>query len=147
MYSYSFKKIGLDQRDLLTYKGFDLQEFNETTTHPRGYMEPVISVGKEKEIREVNSQFLVVPCMSVYNCILGRPIASTLDIVASLVHLKLEYHNLQGESTAISADVEEGKIIYKSFQKYHGEDIDMEMNVTSLTRKLNRMDIHPPRSG
>lgn len=137
----------MDQSDLLTYKGFDLQEFNETTTYPRGYMEPVISVGKEKEIWEVNSQFLVVPCMSVYNCILGWPIASTLDVVASLVHLNLEYYNLQGESTAISADVEEGKRIYKAFQKYHGEGIAMEMNVTSLTRKLNRMGIHPPRSG
>lgn len=38
------------------------------------------------------ASFLTVPCKSVHNYILERPILAMLDVVASTVHIK-KYHN------------------------------------------------------
>lgn len=73
-----------------------LQGLRNTTTHPWGYVELMISIGEEKYAWLGNSQLLVVSCINVYNCIMGRPFATTLDVLASSVHFKLKYHNLQG---------------------------------------------------
>lgn len=78
---------------------------------------------------------------------MGRPLAATLDIVALSVHLKLKYHNLQGESAIINADLEGEKRIYQALQKVQGEGIAMEINVASLTGKLNKMGVCPQKSG
>lgn len=74
-----------------------MQAFNRETTHPWGYVELTVLEGDMKAIWEINSQFLVVPCISVYNCILRRPSAAMLDVVAFPIHLKLQYHNLEEE--------------------------------------------------
>lgn len=55
--------------------------------------------------------------MSVYNCILGRPFATTLDTVASSVHPKLKYHNVHDKSVMISAGLSGVKRIYKDFNQ------------------------------
>lgn len=69
-------------------------------------MELMVSISDGKEIRKINLQSLIVHCKSVYNYILGRPFAAMLDVVASLVHLELKYHNLQGEPTTINTNLE-----------------------------------------
>lgn len=56
----------------------------------------------------------MVPCTSIYNFILGRPFAIVLDVVASLVHLKVKYHNLKGELVTINGDLEGAKKIYQA---------------------------------
>lgn len=48
------------------------------------------SIGVEKDIQVINFKFLVVLNMSVYNCILGRPFVAMLDVVGSLIRLKLK---------------------------------------------------------
>lgn len=58
-------------------------------------------------------QFLIVPYKRVYNCILWRPFATNLDIVPLLVHLKLKYQNILGESATINVDLEGAKRIYQ----------------------------------
>ena len=73
----------------------------------------MVSIGEGNDGRSVNSQFLVVPCRSVYNFIMRRPFTSTLDTVPSLVYLKIKYHNIQGESDIINADLEGEKRIYQ----------------------------------
>lgn len=40
-----------------------------------------------------------------------------LDTIALLVHLKLKYHNLQGELVTINSNLEGEKIIYQGIQK------------------------------
>lgn len=70
-----------------------------------------------------------------------------LYVVSSLVYLKLKYHNLQGDSTTNNVNLNEEKIINQALQKDKGDGIIMELNVTSLIRQLNMMDINPLRSG
>lgn len=67
----------------------------------------MISIGDGKDLRVVNSQFLIVPYRSVYNYFLAM-----LDVVASMMYLKVKYHNLQREPTIISPNLKWEKIIY-----------------------------------
>lgn len=83
----------------MLYEGLDLHDFNGTNTHLVGYIELMISVGKGKDVWTVSSQFLIFPCSSVNNFILGRPFTSTLNGIASLVHRKLKYHSFHGNQS------------------------------------------------
>lgn len=58
-------------------------------------MEWIVSIGDEKDIQTLSSQFIGIPYRSVYNYVLWRPFVAKLDIITSWVHLKLKYHNLQ----------------------------------------------------
>lgn len=59
------------------------------------------SVGEGKYIRTVDSQFLIFPLRKCLHLHFGRLFAATLSFVASSAHLKLKYHNLQGDPTII----------------------------------------------
>lgn len=112
MYSELFEKTGIKRGILWPYQGSDLQGLHNTTTHPWGYVELMISIGEEKDAWLGNSQLLIVPRINANNCIMGRPSASTLDVVASLVHFKLKYHNLQkNRSPSMSILWEQGEYI------------------------------------
>lgn len=54
---------------------------------------------------KVNLQFLMVPSISVYSYILGRSFITTLDAIASLVHLNLKYHNVHDKPVIVCADL------------------------------------------
>lgn len=54
-------------------------------------------------------QFPVVHYKSVYKLIVGRPFTTSLDPMASLVHLKLKFHNLHGELVIVNANLEGAK--------------------------------------
>ncbi|CAJ2645021.1 unnamed protein product [Trifolium pratense] len=71
MYSGLFKILQLSEKNLIPYVGPDLQGFNESTTKPRGYVDLIITVGKEKTMKSVKVQFMVVDCPSLYNYIIG----------------------------------------------------------------------------
>ncbi|MCI56831.1 hypothetical protein A2U01_0078082, partial [Trifolium medium] len=47
----------------------------------------------------------MVPCDSVYNCILGRPTLVALGAVPSTIHLKMKYHNDEDGEVTIEADM------------------------------------------
>lgn len=55
----------------------------------------------------IDLYFMVVSSKSVYNFILGKPFAATLDIMASPVHLKMKNHNLHDEHATICFDLSE----------------------------------------
>lgn len=65
----------------------------------------------------VETPFLVVPVVSVYTCILGRPTLAALDAVTSMVHLKMKYHNKNGDVTTIYADLKGGTKCHKVLGK------------------------------
>lgn len=70
MYSDMFEKMDIERGNLCPYEGSNSLAFNGTTTLPWGYVELSVSVGDKKDVPEVNLEFLVIPCRSVYNCIL-----------------------------------------------------------------------------
>lgn len=104
----------------------------------------MVFVGEGIDIRLINTQFLVFPCRSLYNCILCRPFTITLDIVASSVHLKLKYHKLHGELVVLLADLEATRKIHNTLQQDQGENSAMEINMTSLEGKLQNLNIRTP---
>lgn len=117
MYTELFEKMGFNRGSLWSYKGSNLQTFNGTTTFPGRYMVLMVFVADGNDIRAVSSQFLVITYKSVYNYTLGIPFAFMRDVLASLEHLNMNHHNLYGELTIISADLEDAKIIYQSLYK------------------------------
>lgn len=137
--------MGFDWNNFIPYESSNLQAFNGTTTLPLGYIEVMVSLGNGRDIWTVNAQFLINPRRSFYSCILGRAFLTMLDIVASLVHLKLNYYNMQGESGTIDIDLEGEKRIYQALKNDHREAIAIELNSISLTSQINRMCIHPPK--
>lgn len=62
IYSKLFEKIGFNKENIWPYEGSDLQVFNDTTTRPWGYIELILSIGEERDIRIIDLQLLVVPC-------------------------------------------------------------------------------------
>lgn len=106
--------MALDKENVWPYEGSDLQAFNDMTTCPWGYIELMIFKGEGRNIRIVDSRFLVVPCKNVYNLILSKPFAAALDIVASSIILKLKFHNLHSELVTINVDLEGVKRTYQS---------------------------------
>lgn len=66
----------------------------------------MLFVGEERDLRSIYTQFLVIPCKSIYNFIMGRTFTVVLDFVASLVHLKLKYYNLHEEPTDLHVNLE-----------------------------------------
>lgn len=62
-----------------------------------------------KGYKRCSSNKFAIPhfhCRIIYNCILGSPFTVMLDVVTSMVHLKLKYHNLQKELITINVDLE-----------------------------------------
>lgn len=104
--------MDLKKKHLWTYNRFILQSFNGTRG---GYIDLLITVEKGRDVRMVDYEFLVVHCKRVYNSILGRSFAVALDVVASLVHPKLMFHNLHDEKWMIRAYYE------SSYYKLRGQ--------------------------
>lgn len=65
----------------------------------------------------INLQFLIIPCKSVYNCILGRPFAEMLDAVASHILLKLKYQNICDGPITICVELSGARRKNKSLQR------------------------------
>lgn len=82
-------------------------------TRSWGYIELNIFIGEGRDVQIVSSRFLAVIFKNVYNCILGRPIAVSLDDLASLAHFKLKFHSLHGELVTVNVDLEGVNRIYQ----------------------------------
>lgn len=70
-----------------------------------GFVELMITFGRGRHTRTIYLQFLVVPHKSVYNFILWRIFSGTLDIIVSLLHLKMKYDNVHDKPMTICVDL------------------------------------------
>lgn len=61
MYAKLFEKIELKRKKLWPYEGVDLQALSNTITRPWGYIELMVTLGKERDTNMIDLQFLVVP--------------------------------------------------------------------------------------
>lgn len=75
----------------------------------------------------------------------------TLDVVASLVHLKMKYHNVHGEPVTICDDLSIAQKVHNTFHRDpdgKSKDNAMEVNVARLNECLRERDgDQPPRKG
>lgn len=79
-----FRRLGMWMQDLKPWKDNGFMIFNDSTTRPCGGINMTFSLGEEVDKRSINVYFLIVPCESIFNRILGRPFLAMLDVVASL---------------------------------------------------------------
>lgn len=56
---------------------------------------------KGDNARVMKTQFLVIDCESLYNCILGRPTISELKTVPSTAHLMIKYYTKKGRVVTV----------------------------------------------
>lgn len=61
--------------------------------------------------RKVTLRFLVISCKTAFKGILGRSFLVKLDGIEFPVHLEVTYHNMEGKSIVVMADLEEEKWI------------------------------------
>lgn len=71
LYSDLFNKMILKKEKLGSYKGFDLHAFNDIVTRPYRCMKLMVTLDEGRDTRTIDSELLVIPCKSFYNCILG----------------------------------------------------------------------------
>lgn len=88
-------------------------------------MDLMVTLGEVRDTMTVDLKCLVVPNKNVYNCILERPFTTTLGIVASLVHMKMKYHNIHDEPVTICVNLYEALKIDKAL--YHRQKTTLVM--------------------
>ncbi|CAJ2668042.1 unnamed protein product [Trifolium pratense] len=91
--------------------------FNGSTTKPWGYVDLIVTFGEEKAMKSVRTQFMVVDCPSLYNCIIGRTTLVELFAVSSTVHLKLKYYTLDGQVATINGDIAAARRCFEAAAK------------------------------
>jgi hypothetical protein len=102
-----FTKLRIEVGRLEPYHGGSLVAFSDFTTKQIGSIILSITFKKEGDhasARTIQVRFLVLPCDSNYNCILGRTTLTLLGAVPSTVHLKLKYHDTGNKIVTIEAD-------------------------------------------
>lgn len=61
---------------------------------------------RKRDASTVDIQLMVVSCKTIYNCILGRSSIVVLDTLASIIQLKMKYHNVHDKAVTICVDLE-----------------------------------------
>ena len=91
MYLDLFKGFGLKNEDLSKYD-MPLMGFDGCMVIPEGQ----ISLPVNMEDKEVIVTFIVVTSFSSYTVILGRPWIHAMEVVPSILHVKVKFRTEQG---------------------------------------------------
>lgn len=76
-----------------------------------------MTIGKGSCKRKVILNFLVIPCRNAFKGKPERSFIGRLDAMASPVHLKVTYHNIEERLVIVNADVDEAKRIKEIMHK------------------------------
>lgn len=60
---------------------------------------------------------MIIPVVSIYNCILGRPTLAALDVATTTVHLKMKYHNRNRDVATLYVDLKVAARCHRSWGK------------------------------
>ena len=74
----------------------------------------IVTFGETEGVRLVKTQFMVINCPSLYQCILGQLNLAKLIIVSSTVHLKVKYYTHKGLITTLYGDIEAVKRCFEA---------------------------------
>ena len=80
-------------------------------------MELIITFGRGITARAIKTQFLVVDCPSLYQCIFRRPTLAELIMVPSTVHLKMKYYTTEGLVATLHGDIQAAKRFFEASAK------------------------------
>lgn len=110
-------RLILHVKELKPCEGGTLLAFNDSSTRPCGTIDLPVSFGEGKNKRILKVCFLVIPYKNIYNGLLGRSFLAALNEVASMVHLKMEYHNSLGELVVIATNLRGAHLIHETMLK------------------------------
>ncbi|MCI30080.1 hypothetical protein A2U01_0051289, partial [Trifolium medium] len=112
MYQNLFTKLKHQITKLQPYKDGPLTAFDSATIQPLEFVTLHTTFGDNQNpssLRTIQAKFLIIPCNSAYNCIMGRMALRSLGVVPSTVHLKMRYHGINDEVVTIYADSKASK--------------------------------------
>lgn len=116
-YSYTTNMIGIKQAYLNMYNGRELLAFNNLITYPQWAIDLTVIVREESYERKVTPNFLIIQCQSTIRGVLKRSFLARLDAITSPIHLKVIYHDVEGRSVSVIADVDEVERINESSRR------------------------------
>ena len=67
--------------------------------------------------RAIKTQFLVVDCSSLYQCIFGRPTLIKLIAVPYTVHLKMKYYTAEGLVVTLHGEIQAARRYFEASGK------------------------------
>ena len=106
MYTDLFQTLQLTEKILSPYVGNELYGFNSSSTQAWGYVEPLVTFSEKEAGKTIKYPFLVIDCLSLYNCIIGRTRLAQLSAACLTAHLKLKYHAKDGIIASLNGDIE-----------------------------------------
>ncbi|PNX60253.1 hypothetical protein L195_g060094, partial [Trifolium pratense] len=68
-------------------------------------------------MKSVMTQFMVVDCPSLYNCIIGRTTLAELYAVSSTIHLKMKYYTQDDQVATINGDIAAARRCFEAAAK------------------------------
>lgn len=101
--------MGISEKELTPYRGSNLSRFTGLKTKQLDYIELMVNYDDKPLTGTAKTPFLVLPCQSVYNCIIGRLTLGTLGVVAFTFHLKMKFYLLKDEIIMLYADFDSGQ--------------------------------------
>ena len=106
MYPDLFKGLGLKNKDLSNYDT-PLMWFNSHMVIPKGQ----ISLPVNMEDKEVMVTFIVVTSFSSYTTILGRLWIHAMEVVPSILHVKVTFRTEQGITMVRGSDKDRKSVV------------------------------------
>lgn len=124
---------------------------NDSVTRPCITVDMTLSFGDGVHGRKVTINFLIITCSSAFKGIMGRSFLSKLDEVASPVHLKIIYHDMEGKSNVTSTDLEEARrikeIIQKNILALSAEVEEGPENINMFDMDIREDEVRPVPTG
>lgn len=77
----------------------------------------MVSLKEERDARMVDVHFFYDPLKNVYNYIFGKPFFVALNIVTSIINVKMKFHNTHDELVIIHAEFTRSHQIYETLLK------------------------------
>jgi len=109
MYTSLFKTLQLTEKNLSPYVESELYAFNDSSTQPWGYVQLLVTFGEGEAKKTIPVPFLVIDCLSLYNCIIGRTRLALRGAACSTAHLKLKYHAKDDIIASLNGGIEAAK--------------------------------------
>lgn len=133
------------------YSRGNLVTFNDLMTRPQGVINLTLEIVEECVKEKVLLMFLIIPCKSAFRGILGRSFLKKLDVMASLVNLKVTYQDMEGRPTPISPILKESKkvkeLIHKDILAWLLGSKENSVNTSTFALDARKEEVRSARDG
>lgn len=125
-----------------------MSRFNGSTTKPLGYIKFMVTYGdadvNKPLFRTVKTLYLVLPCKSAYQCIIGGPTLGRLGAVASTIPFKMKFYSTTDKVVTLQANLESSrKCHYMMVKTEHESEATRDIvRTSSRGSEVNVVDLN-----